>query len=167
MIFIIGIRHTKQVGELKESSYISILKSCLLDLINKESIKTIAEEFSLQIQNRDGQTPAQEIAIEKKLKYIFADPDAKEREILGIKLRSDTAKNLGIDINDPSTTEEELNKVNLAHRSIDELREKEWLRRIQDNAKTPLIFICGINHAKTFSELLKQQGYEACIFAEY
>ncbi len=167
MIFIIGIRHTKQVGESKEPIYIATLESGLLNLIKEKSVTIIAEEFSIQVQNRDGQTPAQKIAIINNLKYIFADPDEKEREKLGIKLRWDTAKNLGIDINDPYITKEEINKINIAHRHFDGLREKEWLKRIRDDANSSLIFICGIDHLKTFCELLNQQGFEACIHEEY
>ncbi len=117
-----------------------------------------------------GKTISQTVAEENNLEYIFADPGFQERNSLGIKSRQEVGKSIGIYF-DSSTigtlTKQEQEKINIANKDNDTLREKEWLRRIEKNINKPIIFMCGFEHADTFYKLIEQSGYKASIYCKY
>jgi hypothetical protein len=164
MIFILGIDHRSHQfwSPFSEDSILN-LENELNAILKKEKIELIAEEFSLEagkLHNVE-KTTTQKFSESKNIPYMFVDPDSNERKGLGIRSRKDTADKLGIDIF--NCTKEEVDEVNTNHKDADQLREREWLRRISSYASMNIIFLCGFEHVSSFKDLAIQSGYYAQI----
>lgn len=169
MLILIGITHEYQTGdpgpidleifnaELKE--FKSELNSC----IKSRKIELVVEEFSNDalLLNDLPETTVQAIAGCTKVNHKFIDPNLQERQILGIRSRNETARNLGIRMH--GNKEERYKNerlVNANHRDSDSIREKEWLRRLKPLLKKNVVFLFGFNHMAPFCELLSDKEIE-------
>ena len=99
--------------------------------LKTHTVQSIAEEMSIE-GLRGRCTVCDEIAKERKLPHILCDPTRLERYDLGIT-----------EGNSPSD---------------DEKREKEWLRRIVQSCRYPVLFVCGANHVCSFAQLCQNEG---------
>ena len=78
-----------------------------------------------------------ELASEHTIMHLFADPNAQERDALGIGGSSDL----------PKETQEKI-------------REQEWLRRITQTPNTTrVLFVIGANHVSSVVRQLRQEGH--------
>lgn len=78
-----------------------------------------------------------EVAEERKLSHVLCDPNTSERNSLGISSEGTQNDN--------------------------ERREQEWLRRLGIGVNSPVLFICGANHAQSFAGLCSQNGLQAIV----
>ncbi len=47
-----------------------------------------------------------------------------------------------------------------------DMRENTWLERIKDSEASSILFVCGDDHLKSFSEKLEAQGIEAVVLSQ-
>jgi hypothetical protein len=91
-------------------------------------VQTIAEEISVEgLLGR--RTVCDEVAEEENLSHILCDPTRSERQALNISKD-----------NTPSD---------------DKKRETEWLRRLVQSCRFPVLFVCGANHVCSFAQLCR------------
>ena len=100
-------------------------KQYVLQVVRTHAVVTVAEEMSVEAL-RGRHTVGREVAKEAKLSHLFFDPTVSERKALGIS-RDDAFSGM--------------------------LREGEWLRRLKDHSKYPVLFVCGANHVNSFARL--------------
>jgi len=137
-------------------------RKCLKATCKKYRIKHVAEEFSVMALLKYGlqSTDAQNVASESGIEHVLMDPDLNERKSLGIKLREEVARELGIYKDDESYTEDEKNSINQASAKFDRLREEEWLSRaFAEESIGPILFLCGYQHVEHLLKLLKEKGF--------
>lgn len=151
---VIGTNHGIQRGESLKDDF----KSYLVDLCEKNDIKTIAEEINDNADFVVAKYICQDLGINHKI----VDPNPTEYVELGIK-KIDVIKNEIMNIYDlksiPSTDDgthsdalrEYESRIRDQHNHP---REAEWLKRIQEHDKWPVLVICGSNHFESFCSLL-------------
>jgi hypothetical protein len=100
-------------------------------MVRTHAVQSIAEEMSIE-PLRGRHTVCDEVAKKENLFHILCDPTCSERQALGISKE-----------NTPSD---------------DEKREKEWLRRLMQSCRYPVLFVCGANHVCSFAQLCRDQG---------
>jgi hypothetical protein len=154
IVVLIGTDHKFQKpidGPHREG--IENFRNTIRQLIIQHDLCAIAEEMNLAALMEDNLqiSVAQQISVELgNIPHNFSDPaSGKERSDLGIQGSNEIrleGMNLG-------WTDEQ---VDAAIEESYRLREREWLRRIQDFDKWPLLFICGSNHFTHFSILLRE-----------
>lgn len=106
----------------------------------------------------------QEVAKELPCKYLFCDPDSKQRDLLGIE----DADRLDLDCFFEGITSDE------AERRKNESwtkRESYWLEQLQkevSESEYPVLLICGAKHVDTFSKLLEENDFNVtCICKDW
>lgn len=136
--YIVGVDHRIQWDRSSNPAWLSTLKGFehyIKAEIQKLNIDLLAEEFSRQSvkMNRckGEKSILEEIAERTKIKHLFCDPDSEERKSLGI----------------PSEGKEK-----------EEMREMEWLKRLENNAHERILFVCGNDHVESFKEKLIGKG---------
>jgi hypothetical protein len=96
-------------------------------------VRTHAVQSEISIEPLRGRhTVCDEVAKKENLFHILCDPTCSERQALGISKE-----------NTPSD---------------DEKREKEWLRRLMQSCRYPVLVVCGANHLCSFAQLCRDQG---------
>jgi hypothetical protein len=111
-------------------------KHYILQTIRTRAVQTIAEEMSVEALRGRG-TVGAEVANEEKLSHIFCDPTLSERQALGISKANTPLDNLN--------------------------REKEWLHRLAQFCRYPVLFVCGANHVSSLAQLCRGEGLVATI----
>jgi hypothetical protein len=106
-------------------------KQYVLQTVRTHAVQTVAEEMSIE-GLRGRRTVCDEVAEEETLVHIMCDPTRYERQAL--------------DISKDNTP------------SDDKRREKEWLRRLVQSCRYPVLFVCGANHVLSFAQLCRTQG---------
>ena len=141
------------VGKKREE-----FKAYVAEMIDKLGIEILAEEFSTRQAYAEGEvafrrkvaaeleetapepliwkTVLEQLGEDKGIAHRFCDPDAKEREALGIEVDSKKA------------TESDWRK-----------REQFWLSKIENCKHKRVLFVCGDNHYDTFAQLLESSGF--------
>lgn len=134
---------------------IESFRNTIRKLHAQHKLSAIAEEMSLEaLQENDlEQSVAQQLCIELgQLPYNFSDPASRERFDLGIR----GGNEIKLEGLKRGWTDEHVDEEIVQSYRI---REREWLRRIQDFDKWPLLFICGANHFAHFAELLRKSEF--------
>lgn len=107
-------------------------KKFLLETVQRHAAKTIAEEMSTEALRRRTSV-GREVANEGNLVHIYCDPTCAQRRALGISKQN--------------TPED------------DAKREQEWLRRLGEVCRHPVLFLCGGNHVASFAQLSRSVGF--------
>jgi len=129
-------------------------RNTIRQLFVQHELRAIAEEMSLAALREDNleESVAQQLCAELgKKPHNFSDTDRKERNDLGIRGVNETrleGQLHGWTIEQVEAAIEESNRI----------REREWLRRIQEFDKWPLLFVCGADHFTHFAKLLREAG---------
>lgn len=151
---VIGTNHGIQRGEYLKEEF----KSYLIDLCEKNGIKTVAEEINDNADFVVAKCVCHDIGIDHKI----VDPNPAEYVELGIRKHhviKCEIMNLyelksGHSIDD-GTHPEALSEFKLRIRDQhNHPREVEWLKRIQEHNKWPVLVICGSDHFESFCNLL-------------
>ena len=132
----------------------------IFDACIKYGIKSIGEEMCKDALDEFSVTQSTvKIAAEKNgIPHTYCGPGRKEREARGI-LGESLLEALRIH---NEWTDEEFNNEVLKDRKK---RELIWVERIKPVYEDPMLFVCGIGHLDTFSQLLKTNGY-ICVILE-
>lgn len=139
MIHLLGIDHSIQVDVHEKYLETKKYKNFLKLNIIKYKINLVAEEFSKEILS----FPYNANLISTTTKTVTDD--------LGIKHR----------YCDPSPTKRIKMSIN-----NDLKREQYWMIKIKDLINDHIIFVCGKDHLKTFSYLLKKNNFTVKVFAD-
>jgi len=130
-------------------------RKTIRELFVQHELRAIAEEMNpaaLQDANIQ-ESVAQQLCIELgRVPHNFSDPArGKERCDLGIKGSNEI-------ILEGQNLEWTNEQINAAICKSNRIREREWLRRIQEFDKWPVLFICGADHFSHFAKLLRETG---------
>jgi hypothetical protein len=156
IVILVGTDHTFQTPPnnahlpANEAFRLAIRHICL-----QHKVKAIAEEMNQMAleERRTTQSVPQQLSAELNLHHLFAEPNRDERRLLGInpeeinKIKAQGWKN--------GWTQKQIDAVD---NESDRIREREWLRRIQNLNTWPLLFICGADHFTSFAILLRKAG---------
>ena len=131
----------------------------------KRALKQI--EKSLKWHKKD-MSVLQRVAEEKpSIKHLFCDPDWEERKERKIRC----VRHLRKKMDDSSTATDEKKIIKRQIRKEDRKRELYWLERLRlkvPESEWPVLFICGADHVKTFSRILKENDFNVtCICKDW
>lgn len=160
-VVLLGTAHSIQRGDNAPTLFRSVLRGeC-----EKYDVKAIAEEI-----DNDRHTVAAALATSLHVGYLCADPDLNERAERGIQsdCRLDVVREYGKrypeirmwpKLPSENTLPDEVwreydRRTNESHG----MREQVWLEKIIEYDRWPLLFICGANHFRGFSNLLRDRG---------
>jgi hypothetical protein len=90
--------------------------------------------------------------------HRYCDPDNRQRQILGICDETDIRSRAFLNNWNGAATDQ---KVRASHES----RERFWLDQLLVLDLWPVVFVCGANHAKSFSSVLKLRGLHVDVVA--
>ncbi|MFA4819134.1 MAG: hypothetical protein WC621_04815 [Patescibacteria group bacterium] len=160
-IYLVGANHAVQWNRSLSATidYMQYLET----QIKKFNIGLVAEEFSEEAlrKNKVGHTTSDEVSKKLLLKNSFlCDPDEKTREKIGYPTQTQLRQRFGIKSAIEGTREYKARKEHEG--TFWPVREGYWLDQIK-NFSQRMIFVCGSEHIKSFSSLLKQQGYTVSI----
>lgn len=140
-------------------------KKTIRVLFERHNLCAIAEEMSpaaLQEANIQESVAQQVCAELGGLPHNFSDPTKDERRALGILDNGD----MMIKSMDNDWSREQLDSaIHINMEVSSRVREREWMRRIQEFDEWPLLFICGANHFTHFAKLLRESGL--CVIEAY
>lgn len=156
MIIIVGTSHTIQTTDLE-------LKPFLTRLNQEFKVCAVAEEMSEETLAEKGCTASipMQVASVLHLPHRFCDPNREERAELNIRQENDIRAQAFL--SNPTLSEPEIQKL-IAESYVK--REQYWFERLRDLNLWPALFICGADHVKSFSQLVKQQGVAAHVAAK-
>jgi hypothetical protein len=142
----------------QHAARIESFRDAMREICILQQVRAIAEEMSSQVldENRVAESVAQQLSAELDLPHQFSDPSKEERMALGIRQDNDIKIEGWLN----NWTSEKIEAEILASGRIasDRIRERYWLRRIQELNVWPLLFICGADHFTSFATLLREMG---------
>jgi hypothetical protein len=176
MIHIIGTSHSLQVwtdairiGDSLDTTKeaVEAFESYLADVARLVKADLIAEEASAEWVANCGHrasSVAKDVATRLGIQHLFCDPDAGQRQSLGLKVGEELhthvtkiSKETGAEWADVHNAE--VNKQFCT-------REAFWLQRLEgcDSNKRSVVFVCGANHVETFKDRLHSKQILAEIY---
>lgn len=154
MIYLIGVNHCYQFANDEYKSGAKILESYLFEVIEKESIEAIVEEFNDDARKLWNATKVvgEDVARTKELIHAFCEPSLKERKELGIEGQNGVLKRiLGVAF-DPK----EKNRADVQKAMAEDFEKREafWFDVLEQYLEKNTILICGHQHIDSFSCML-------------
>lgn len=149
MIYLIGVHHGIQHngGDIRNIPGLATLREqfgyYLMSAAKEFGVSVLAEELNedvLKLFNAS-ESLAESVARRLGIVHVFCEPDSHTRSSLGFT-----------------------KQLQRKHHAI---RERLWYDRITDYKWDRLIFICGANHIRTFTELVRGKGREARVLTPY
>ncbi|MBN2159989.1 MAG: hypothetical protein JW807_11390 [Spirochaetes bacterium] len=171
MVYIIGVDHLVQYNGPVPDSLRADFRDYIIHKARDLKIVLIAEEFSEEalheVYHATSDT-AREAAVMLGIEHRYCDPSEADLRKLGIpyyaEVRDRVKRDRGITaafiLDDAlrKDVERETREIVRSHWSA---RERFWHKRIFDRIDSPVLFICGHEHAVSFQKLLIEQGHHA------
>jgi hypothetical protein len=174
MVYLLGIDHHLQWN--REHPLTAKLIEYLDQKISEHNITVCGEEFFEEILTSDPfyykknilTTTVKDLALERKIKHIYCDPNFNDRAQIGIRSHGILRKIVGIPSYklEKDFTKEEHEKLTKESTKDNDAREAYWFNKICGYLDEELVFVCGSQHIKTFSDLLKSKGNNVIVFPE-
>jgi len=163
-MFIIGVNHNIQYVFEGKSPSTESFKQYLVAEITKHSISLIAEELSIEAINRNKaiDSIAHVTALSIGIKHLYADPDLKARESLGIPSEKQIREELGLG---RILSHGQLACLDEAKSKYYPIREKYWLSQIKDQNCSKVLFLCGDSHVESFASLCSNKGHHVDVLS--
>ena len=164
-ISVIGLNHAHQLYGYKGGASDAFLKY-LATVIPKINPTLLAEEMndeSLSSWGADKST-LQVASAKFHVPHLFCDPNTAERKTLKIESYQEIRSKLGY--TQFLSDSEDLNVRRTERENAWPLREREWLRRIEEADSSHTLFLIGSLHIESFAELAQSMNYFVRIFAE-
>ncbi len=141
--------------------HISMFKKEILKVISRYSIEALSEENSLEAQNEHGlkHSLPYDIAESQQLTHQYCDPTRAERLELGIQQENDIRASHILDDADEDTIQSEIKASN-------QLRERFWLKQIEQLGMWPNLLICGDNHVVSVANQANVYSMESTVLHE-
>ena len=163
-VVLIGTSHQYQTrGRGSAPDDVDQFQELLTSLCSKHMVKGIAEEMNqAALSEREvSETVAQVVSATLRIEHQLSDPPPNIRLQLGIFGENEIRVDAWFKDWSPGQLEAEIRKSH-------EIRERHWLAQLQILNSWPILFICGANHSKPFSALLRESGYEVIVpFADW
>lgn len=166
MVVLVGTDHKFQRPvNGSEGARVESFREVIRELCFRYKVQAIAEEMNLQAlqEYQITESVACQLCSELRLLHQYSDPSLEERTALGIQRDHDIELQGWRERWPREKIDAALH--NYGSLASDQIREKEWLCRIQELDAWPLLFICGANHFVAFAALLRHAGVtviEAC-----
>lgn len=177
MIYLIGIDHLLQYNGPVPPELLEEFKEYLVAMIKKLNITLIAEEFNEEflydVFNATEGT-AEKAAEASGISHLYCDPDASEREALGIPYYADVMDMVKERhsvrekfIMDRGLREEVERETALEVKKFWPVRERFWLNKLKRRLDENILFLCGHEHVSGFSALLSEEGIPAAVIENF
>jgi len=158
-VVLVGTEHKFQIPlDGPHRAGIESFRNTIRKLLVQHTLLAIAEEMfpAALLEANVQESVAQQLCKELGgLPHNFSDPTKNERRALGILDNGD----MMIKSMENDWSREQLDSAIHINMEVSyRIREREWLRRIQEFDKWPLLFICGANHFTNFAKLLRESG---------
>lgn len=177
MIYITGIDHLVQYNGPVPTDLLEEFKGYLAAKIKELNITLIAEEFNEEFLHDvfgAAEGTAETAAAESGISHLYCDPDAAEREALGIPYYADVMDLVKErhDIREKFIMDREVRKVAERETSLEvkkfwPVREHFWLNKLKGQLDENILFLCGHEHVRGFSDLLREEGVSAVVIEEF
>lgn len=177
MIYITGIDHLIQYNGPVPPEILEEFREYLAAKIKELNITLIAEEFNEEfLYDVLGATEgtAETAAAESGISHLYCDPDAAEREALGIPYYADVMDMVkdrhGIRekfIMERELREQVERETALEVKKFWAVRERFWLNRVKERLNENILFLCGHEHVRGFSVLLRGEGVSVSVIEEF
>ncbi|HPJ08654.1 MAG TPA: hypothetical protein PLB09_11545, partial [Deltaproteobacteria bacterium] len=119
------------------------------------------------IEKRGGHDSiARIVSIDLGINHIFCDPTSKEREQLGIPSCKQIRESLGIHIYLKPDQDKQIKLLEAEERKYWGIREKFWLKSLQNQYFTCCLFILGSSHVQSFKKLLNMNNIDVLVVHE-
>jgi len=160
-IYIIGTDHNFQKGQGCHKEDVDVFKEYIHEMCDLTQAKAIGEEMSREALDEAGvkTSVCEVVANELTLRYCLCDPDRATRQKLGIRQENDIRLE---GFQNDWAPEIVKKKISDEHRK----REEIWLSHIDNLYRYPVLFVCGANHVKSFSDLLSGKGLRSQVLSE-
>lgn len=169
MIYILGTDHSNQYIDINGHFEKSEMYVKVLEMLEVNKIEVIAEELSedaISLHNKKDSL-LRSLACKYNIPHLFVDMTEAQRVALGYNRMKEEYIKDRIDKNS------ELKRGNFSissRREYQELqefifpiRENFWYEMLNDVLDKNILFVCGSDHIKSFSKLLKLKGHEVTI----
>lgn len=162
-IVLLGSAHPVQRGQ----SGPGLFRSVLVEQYNFHQINGIAEEIE-----KGAVTVASQLSAALKLRYLYADPDGRERAERGIQsdcrhdlIREYAERYPGLrawprEEDEETLPVEVLQQYRKRTEVANRMRESIWMEKILEFDVWPLLFIAGADHFEPFGRLIEASGYD-------
>ncbi len=157
MLYILGVDHSFQ------SYYSNTFHDYIYSIIKDYDIKLLGEEYSTEARDMfhpQEESQLKQISQQTTVKHLYCDPTEEERELLGIESETQVRERLGFGFRARivGTKEHKLVKKEMQKQWI--LREKEWLKRLNNANLQELntLFVLGNLHTKRFARLVESNN---------
>ncbi len=157
VVWVIGTSHDHQVVRREgEQPGVEQFRALLAALATENGVRAIAEEMSLEglALRKADDSVGRQVAHRLGIAHRFCDPASQERRALGIDEDDDIRMRGFFAGRDRQAIEADV-------RASYALRERRWLGHLTELDAWPLLFICGANHAESFSKLLLTEEVDA------
>lgn len=158
-IILIGTSHSYQVRDSEaDLNALEQFQQLLLGLCSQHKVRAIGEEMNEEALAESGAvgSVAQEVAIHLNIQHQFSDPSLRMRDKLGIRQENNIRAFGFIEKKTEAQMQAELNRSH-------SMRELYWLERLNSLNLSPVIFICGADHTKRFSALVRNCGIDVIV----
>ena len=164
MIYIHRVNHnTQHRGKGSNLEGASMLESFVESICVEKGISVVAEEFSTEaceISDVDASV-CHQVASRMQLRHLYCDPISSERAKLGIPSQADLVaqvkKDLGVSVIMGKDSNEYYDQLAAKYHCI---REHFWLAKLAPYKRDNVLFICGIDHIGSFSEMLAKHCWQ-------
>jgi hypothetical protein len=177
MIYITGIDHLVQYNGPVPPELLEEFKEYIAAKIKELNITLIAEEFNEEFLHdvfNAAEGTAETAAAESGTSHLYCDPDAAEREALGIAYYADVMDMVKErhGISEKFIMDMELRRVVEQETALEvkkfwPVRERFWLNKLKGRLDENILFLCGHEHVRGFSELLRGEGVSAAVIEEF
>jgi len=177
MIYITGIDHLLQYNGPVPPELLEEFKGYLAAKIKELNITLISEEFNEEfLYDVFGATEgtAETAAEDAGISHLYCDPDASEREALGIPYYADVMDMVKVrhGIKEKFIMDSDLRKqvereTSLEVKKFWPVRERFWLDKLRGRLSENILFLCGHEHVMGFSALLREEGVAASVIEEF
>lgn len=156
---LIGVNHQYQLRGYRgvDSDAFGTYLSSICREVNIDLIAEELSEWAIRKWAFRGATGsvARDVAQRLGIKHLFCDADSDERKSLGILCRREIATKLGF----PEFRSPEQERIlDCEERKVWPIRERFWLRKLQQMKFTECAFVLGSIHVDTFGKLLNSEG---------
>ncbi len=161
MIYLLGTRHTIQTEWDNPGPHLAAkferFKTFLSAAVQSTKVAAIAEETSHEPENRTSKKSIARLIAEgmqPPLFYVPCEANSEERKALGIPTEEEILARCQRE--GTGDTLEQCRDSELL--KYFPLREKFWVERLRQVAASPILFLCGPNHIRTFGCRLTENG---------
>jgi hypothetical protein len=152
-VYIVGTDHDFQKGQEPYRQEAFEFRQYIKEVCLLSHVEAIGEEMNREALTEAGvqESTCEILSHEIGLRHCLCDPDKATRQALGIRSSEEIVLEGTLKNWKPKTIKKIL---------WEEARKREpvWACRMEECHNHPVLFVCGANHVKSFSYLLRSKG---------